>query len=122
MHAAILRELGPSFRGERFLPFVVMHEFEALLFSDCEGFARGIARPELAASLQRERDQFADPEEIDDSPISAPSKRVARLMRSYQKPLHGPLAALEIGLPRIRAACPHFARWLSGLEALPAAL
>jgi hypothetical protein len=45
---------------------------------------------------------------IDDSPVTAPSKRVARLVRRYEKPLFGTLAALEIGLPTIRRECPHF--------------
>lgn len=30
--------------ARRFIPFVVMHEFEGLLFSDCAAFARGLAQ------------------------------------------------------------------------------
>ena len=99
----------------------MMHEFEALLFSDCEQFGRGIGRPDLAASFQGIRDQFASPEEIDDSPETAPSRRVELLVAGYQKPLLGILAALEIGLDAMRGECPHFAMWLSRLEALAAA-
>jgi hypothetical protein len=75
-----------------------MHEFEGLLFSDCAAFSRGIGRPDLAAGLQEIRDQFATPEEIDDSPVTAPSKRVEGLVPGYEKPLLGVLAILEIGL------------------------
>ena len=67
----ICREMGGTFNPERFIPFVMMHEFEALLFSDCESFSRAIGRPELSAKLQSIRNQFPSPEEIDDSPITA---------------------------------------------------
>lgn len=102
----------------RFIPYVVMHEFEALLFSDCSAFAAGVGRSDLAHSFQKIRDQFSSPEEINDSPQTAPSKRVEGLIPGYQKPLFGNLAALEIGLPRMRAECPRFAQWVSKLEAL----
>jgi hypothetical protein len=104
----------------RFVPFVIMHEFEALLFSDCAAFSRGIGRPELQASFQQIRDVFANPEEINDSPLTAPSKRVEALIPSYQKPFLGTLAALEIGLENIRRECPHFNGWLTRLEQIVA--
>jgi hypothetical protein len=100
----------------RFVPFVVMHEFEGLLFSDCAGFSRGIGRPSLEGELRKIRDQFGTPEEINDSPVTAPSKRIAALVPGYEKPLLGTLAALEIGLSRIRQECPHFDHWLAQLE------
>lgn len=116
----IRREMGGGLYPNRFVPYVMMHEFEALLFSDCERFGNGIERPDLAASFQCIRDQFASPEEIDDSPETAPSKRVESLVAGYQKPFLGILAALEIGLDAMRRECPHFAMWLSRLEALTA--
>lgn len=93
-----------------------MHEFEGLLFSDCVGFSHGIGRPELESKFRKVRDQFATPEEINDSSSGAPSKRIKALIPEYEKPLLGPLAALEIGLDRIRAECPHFDDWLGRLE------
>ena len=116
--ADIGREMGGSFDRRRFIPYVVMHEFEALLFSDCEGFARGVARPDLASSFRAILNHCRTPEEIDDSPDSAPSKRIEEIMPAYQKPLHGNLAALEIGLCAMRSACPGFRRWLERLENL----
>ncbi len=112
--ADICAELGADFA--RFVPYVMMHEFEGLLFSDCERFGEGIGRPDLAGDLQDIRDGFNSPEEIDDSPITAPSKRVKALVPGYQKPLLGTLAVLEIGLEAIRAECPHFRAWLERLE------
>src|ERR1700687_4875544 len=37
-------EMGVRLNPSRFIPFVVMHEFEGLLFSDCPAFSRGIYR------------------------------------------------------------------------------
>jgi Domain of unknown function (DUF4276) len=109
--------MGPGFDRRRFLPFVTMHEFEGLLFSDCEAFARGVGQGGLADSLQGIRNQFNTPEDINDSPITAPSKRVEALIPGYVKPLFANLAALEIGLETITAACPHFRTWRGELEA-----
>jgi hypothetical protein len=109
-------EIGKSFDARRFVPFVVMHEFEGLLFSDCAAFSRGIDRPDLEGRLRTIRDAVATPEEINDSKVTAPSKRVQALMSGYQKPFHGILAVLEIGLSRIRDECPHFDGWLKQLE------
>ena len=113
----VVAEMGKQFNSRRFVPFVVMHEFEGLLFSDCAGFSRGIGRSALETEFRKIRDQFATPEEINDSPLTAPSKRVIDLVPGYEKPLLGSLAALEIGLNCIRRECPHFDHWLTQLEA-----
>jgi len=115
--ADLTAAMGNRFDARRFIPFVAMHEFEGLLFSDCAAFSRGIGRPELESGLREIRDQVATPEEIDDSPVTAPSKRVEALVPGYEKPLLGVLAILEIGLARIRAECPHFNEWVTRLEA-----
>lgn len=117
--ADIAQELGGEFEARRFIPFVVMHEFEGLLFSDCVMFAETIAWPQLAQTFQDIRQQFANPEEINDSPVTAPSKRVEELVSGYQKPLFGTLAALRMGLATIRRECPHFREWLERLESWP---
>jgi len=117
--ADVCEEIGDNFDPSRFLPFVMIHEFEGMLFSDCKQFSRGIGRPELAKKFQMIRDQFETPEEINDSPLTAPSKRVQELVPDYEKPLLGTLAVLTIGLEAIRAECPHFCDWITHLENLP---
>lgn len=119
LSADIARIMGEDFRVSRFVPFVMMHEFEGLLFSDCSAFARGIGRPSLEAEFQAVRDAFNSPEEINDSPQTAPSKRVRTLVPGYEKPLMGALAILEIGIERIRKECSIFDSWVKNLEALP---
>ena len=114
----VMHELGSAFHGDRFIPYVMLHEFEGLLFSHPAIFAQAIGRPELEVPFTQIRNQFATPEEINDSPQTAPSKRVEQLMPKYEKPLFGVFAVLEMGLDRIRVECPHFDTWLTKLESL----
>lgn len=111
-------EMGADFFPNRFIPFVMIHEFEGLLFSDCAAFGRAVGKPELQPELQKVRDAFESPEDINDSPTTAPSKRVRQLIPNYEKPLMGTLAIIEIGLEQVRAQCPHFNEWLQRLEDL----
>ena len=108
--------MARGFDTQRFIPFVLMHEFEALLFSDCVRFAEAIGHPDVAEDLQAVRAKFATPEEIDDSPQTAPPKRIGEVVRGYDKPFMGNLAVLGIGLPKIRSECRHFDGWLTCLE------
>ena len=114
----VCNEMGADFNPDRFIPYVMMHEFEAMLFSDCHALATAIGHPDLSASLQEIRNDFNTPEEIDDSPDTAPSKRIGALIPAYQKPTMGVQAAQTIGLEAIRNQCPHFAAWLARLESL----
>ncbi|WP_268944765.1 DUF4276 family protein [Pseudomonas sp. KNUC1026] len=102
----------------RFVPFVQMYEFESLLFSDPEAFAQGVDRPELGLGLREVVGKFESPEHINNSPATAPSKRIEALMPGYEKPLMGTLAALQIGLDSMRAECALFDAWLAGIESL----
>ena len=114
----ICEGMGRSFNPSRFIPYVSMHEFEALLFSDCMGFADSVGFPEIGNAMQGILDRFGSPEQIDDSYKTAPSKRILALLPSYDKVAMGATAIRDIGLDDIRRRCPHFAGWLSRLEAM----
>ena len=103
---------------KRFIPYIMMHEFEGLLFSDCQQFANSIGRDDLAASFQNIRNEYSSPEEINDSPQTHPSRQIKVLMPEYQKPLYGNIAAIDIGLSTFRRECPGFRSWLEQLESL----
>jgi hypothetical protein len=102
----------------RFLPYLQLHEYEGLLFSDPQAFASGIGQPHLTRQFEGIRREFASPEEINDDPNSAPSKRVLAVYPSYRKVLDGALAARSVGIDRMSQACPHFRDWIERLEAL----
>jgi hypothetical protein len=110
-------ELGGSFNCARLIPYVQMHEFEALLFSDPRSLADGLALADDAA-IQAIRDRFDSPEEINDSCQTAPSKRILGLKPGYAKVLDGVRISQKIGLEVMRAQCPHFNEWIGRLEAL----
>ena len=104
------------------VPYIQRHEFEGLLFSDVGSFSTlGLAGIDDAClrDLQRTRDHFESPEDINDNRDTAPSKRIEALIPRYRKRLHGPLVAESTGLGRIRAECQRFDGWVRRLEALP---
>lgn len=104
--------------GERnFIANIVVHEFEALLFSAPAKFGGWFDRSVVAAITQI-RDDFATPEAINNSTLTAPSKRILQICKSYEKISHGTLIALDIGLDTIRRECPLFNGWIERLEAL----
>jgi Domain of unknown function (DUF4276) len=113
------QSFAEDIKDSRFISYIQLHEFEALLFSDPLGFACYYAGGEKqAAALQAIADQYGSPELIDDDPITSPSKRIMAQFPVYSKPIAGPLIADVIGLQAIRAKCPHFHAWLSRLESL----
>lgn len=113
--------IGAHFNASNLLPFLSLHEFEAWLFSSAEELPRVMAQPEKEPEFAAIRTEVSTPEEINDRPDFAPSKRITSLFPAYRKTLHGPTTARRIGLERIRAECGHFASWLARLEAYAAA-
>ncbi|MFH0989968.1 MAG: DUF4276 family protein [bacterium] len=104
--------------NSKFTPYYSLHEFEALLFSVPEEIAQSLTSPSHSLALQRIRQGFPSPEDINDNPHTCPSARIRGLFPTYQKPLHGSLISQRIGIYRIRSACTHFHEWLLRLEAV----
>ncbi|MCY3914576.1 MAG: DUF4276 family protein [Chloroflexi bacterium] len=103
----------------RFIPYVQMHELEGLLFSDPNQLASALRRQDLAQQFWAIRNDFDTPEHIDDSPISAPSKRIQKIFPRYRKVQMGERAVRSITLEKIRQQCPLFNAWIAQLENLP---
>ena len=102
------------------IPYLQLHEYEALLFSDLSAFSYADVPPRAIAGWQSELAQFSGPEEVNNSPATAPSKRLIARWPAYakSKPHYGVLLASKIGLPTIRARCPRFNDWIAQLEGL----
>jgi len=102
------------------IPYLQLHEYEALLFSDLTAFRYADVPQAVIDAWQADLAHYASPEEINNSPHSAPSKRLIARWPEYEhaKPLFGVLVALEIGLATIRAKCPRFDHWVTILEGL----
>ncbi|MFC1677983.1 DUF4276 family protein [Planctomycetota bacterium] len=106
-------ECNPS---KRFIPYITIHEFEALLFSNPTILAQKLdvrkSRVDIILT------ECGEPENIDDSPQTAPSKRLESLSPRFKKTATGIAIAKEIGLPTIREKCPIFNEWLTKIEQL----
>lgn len=110
MEEAIARDID----DRRFIPYVQMHEFEALLFSSKRGFATYWNEKQVE-KLQKVIDTFACPEDINTNPAGAPSKRLLAINSSYNKVVDGNIVALEVGIETMLDACPKFRRWVENL-------
>ncbi|MDE1484662.1 DUF4276 family protein [Xenorhabdus bovienii] len=114
LEQAFADDIGQS----NFIPHLLLHEFEALLFCQPEKFADWLDNSAPIAALQAIKSEFDTPEDINNSPQTAPSKRILAIIPHYHKTLHGPLIAGDIGLDTIRSQCPHFNQWLETLTGL----
>ncbi len=101
---------------KRFIPYIQLHEFEALLFSSNIGFETFFSDKESEQTL-RIVEEFDNPEEINSGKETAPSKRILAIKPAYDKVLEGNLIALQIGLPRLLSRCPRFREWINTLLA-----
>lgn len=109
LEQAMRDEIG----SDRFHPYIQKHEFEALLFSSNKGFQKYYSK--AARETQKIITAYSNPEEINDNPHSAPSKRILQLIPEYNKVADGNILALEIGVTIILQKCPRFGRWVETL-------
>jgi hypothetical protein len=110
----IVAQMGDSWNPAQFIPYVQMHEFEALLFSDISVLAADNLR--ISMQLACILGSFSCPEEINDNYETCPSRRIKQHIENYVKTVDGIIAAHKIGLTKIRRECPHFNEWITKLE------
>lgn len=112
-----INELFPDYNvDERFMPYIEMHEFEALLFSDASILANKLNVN--LSNVKRILDECEEPEEIDDGPDTTPSKRLISLNKNYRKVAMGKTISEAIGVQTLRQKCPHFDNWITKIEQL----
>jgi hypothetical protein len=105
--------IAAAINDHRFIPYIQLHEFEALLFSSVKGFQELYGENEqIMMAVSRIISQFPNPEDINDGEATAPSKRLKSIVTDYDKIVHGNLMAEAIGLPIILEKCPRFKNWL----------
>ena len=115
------RALTTDLDARYVLPYVQLHEFEGLLFTDPAAFewVQDGWSEDVHQALTNVASAFETPELINDSPETAPSKRILKIFPegTYSKTEHGPLIAESIGIDAIRAKCPAFNEWVGKLQA-----
>ena len=101
---------------ERFLPYLQLHEFEALVLTDLDALAEQYPnqRNEIHELAKRLRD--LPPEQV--NRLSPPSRRIKQSVPEYSKTVGGLATVVRIGLSTLRARCPHFGPWIDCLENL----
>jgi hypothetical protein len=121
-------ELEKALAGEladsRFFPFLQLHEFETFLYCDLNQIQSRIDDSEKAIAHLQQEVAHLNPEDINEGKATAPSKRLIKHLPRYEhlKVRVGAPAASAIGLPVLRAKCPHFGQWLTRLENLKQSL
>lgn len=98
----------------RFLPHLTLHETEAWVFAAANELSELLTGADGA--LRAEADGAGGPELVNESPDTAPSKRLLRHYPTYNKVMDGPPAIVALGMPALRASCPHLDAWLVELE------
>jgi hypothetical protein len=114
LEKAFAEDIGDS----RFRPFLVLHEFEALVLSQPLRLEEVLPQYQGQVHKLIQDIRGRAPEEIDEGPETHPAARIVRYFPGYQKRLHGPMVVERIGLDAIRSKCPHFDEWLSLLDSL----
>ena len=99
-------------------PYFFLHEFEAMMFVRPDELANTTNSIQVLKKLQDIKDTYSSPEEINDHPDTAPSRRIKKLIPSYRKTADGISIIQKIGINAIRVECPHFNEWLTKLESL----
>jgi Domain of unknown function (DUF4276) len=119
LEKAMFEEIDQSVRY-RFIPYIQLHEFEGLLFSDISVIEENFEVNEFKDHdyLLETDSTFDNPENINDGKTTAPSKRLDRIFGNYSKVVYGSLLAQEIGLSKIREKCPRFNNWIDNLLAI----
>lgn len=114
IESAIQDDIGVA----NLLPNLTVHEFESLLFSKPECFSYCGLNKRAIRQLCAVRDEFDSPEHINNSPDTAPSKRILAIHPTYSKPLDGYNIASDIGIDLMRQECRHFNAWVECLMRL----
>lgn len=113
-------ELG----GSAFIPYIQLHEFEALLFVDiCKLQTEYPLSSEKIQALKEETDIYGDPEMINNSPDTAPSKRIIAALSQdyhYNKVQSGATVTSAIGIEALLENCQHFKEWIENVKRIVA--
>ena len=107
----------------KFIPYIQLHEYESLLFSDTVEMQKWLGlynkiEDDCFSKIKNAKPASGNPELINESPETAPSKRILNLCDAYDKVDDGILILKEIGLKKLRNQCVHFNEWLTQLEGL----
>lgn len=113
------RKLYDDFANRAFVPYIQLHEFEALMFSDItkleSDYPQSLGK---ILELKAETDPIGDPELINNNYDTAPSRRISRALADkyhYNKVRSGASVTALIGMDALLKKCQHFREWVERL-------
>jgi hypothetical protein len=116
-------EFATDISRNNFIPYIQLHEFEALVFCGLEHLL--IDYPDMRKQVEELEKVLSEydnnPEKINNSPVTAPSKRIIKALEqnhNYDKPKSGKLVTEKVGISVLKARCKHFSQWVEQLERL----
>ena len=112
--AELERCIAEDINDIKFVPYIQLHEFEALLFSNNKGFEEYFTE-EQSVQTGAIVEEFDNPEDINTRPQYAPSKRILGIKKEYNKPIEGNLIAITVGINIMLERCPRFASWVTNI-------
>lgn len=123
--SAVERAMAEKFQVSNFVPYIQLHEFEALLFSNILKIIDRFPKQEKTiANLQKVLDGCnGNPELVNTGQETAPSKRIVAVVEEcrkykYHKVQDGVNIACRIGIDVMMNKCKHFKEWIDKLIAL----
>ena len=120
---ALEESFSEAVNEARFIPYIQLHEFEALVFCGINYLPKSYPGCEKRCEqLTKDLQKVGNPELIDNGPKTAPSKRIIKAIEGdgkklykYNKPTTAKAVTKEVGIDELRAKCPHFNEWIEKL-------
>lgn len=121
--AAIEKAFAEYIGSDRFIPYIQLHEFEALVLCGLD-FLKELYKgcDKQIELLKSDLNIIDNPELVNDKPQTAPSKRIIKAVEggkkklyNYDKPKSGRFVTQNIGIDELRVRCRHFDEWIGKL-------
>ena len=110
-----IKENLPKMNVEyRYIPFVMVHEFEALLYSNPSILAKKLGVD--VSEIEKVIHKAGGVERVNGGETSSPSKRIYGWHPRYIKTVDGIDIAKNIGIEKMRQQCHLFDEWLYSIE------
>jgi hypothetical protein len=111
-------KFGEDIDNAKFIPNLMLHEFESLLFSAPEQIvdtvidSRDVGFHKAKQELVAVKNHFVNPEMINNNRETCPNRRISKVISAYDKVVYGNSIALDIGLETMIKECRHFRKWI----------
>ena len=108
-----------KYRNKILIPYIQMHETEALWFSDINAIIQvKNANKKQKEDLSKIIEKYKNPEDINDSYETAPSKRLENIFCDYSKVIDGKEISNKISINIFIEKCPRFSKWVNEISNL----